>query len=207
MATETDLTGMNQRAPATEHRSLTGDFIVIAAGTTPRRPDGVDFDEERVLDSDEIISLSFISTSMVVVGAGVIGIEYASIFAALGSKVTVVEKRDTMLDFCDPEVVEALRFHLRDSAVTFRFGEEVTGVVRRCHRVRSDRQGDSYGMLKLLVSTENSPAARRPRCAPCEPSTTAPIPRGNQWQRQTDRPSGSYPAIASTTSRVVATTA
>lgn len=111
-----------------QHRTLTGDFIVIATGTTPRRPDGVDFDHERVLDSDEIINLDFIPSSMVVVGAGVIGIEYASIFAALGSKVTVVEKRDTMLDFCDPEVVEALRFHLRDSAVTFRFGEEVTGV-------------------------------------------------------------------------------
>lgn len=115
-------------AQAAEHRTLTGDFIVIATGTTPRRPDGVDFDEERVLDSDEIVNLGFIPTSMVVVDAGVIGIEYASIFAALGSHVTVVEKRDTMLDFCDPEVVEALRFHLRDSAVTFRFGEEVTDV-------------------------------------------------------------------------------
>jgi NAD(P) transhydrogenase len=65
---------------------------------------------------------------MVVVGAGVIGIEYASIFAALGTKVTVVEKRDLMLDFCDPEIVEALRFHPRDLAVTFRFGEEVSSV-------------------------------------------------------------------------------
>ena len=65
---------------------------------------------------------------MVVVGAGVIGIEYASMFAALGTKVTVVEKRDDMLDFCDPEIVEALKFHLRDLAVTFRFGEEVTAV-------------------------------------------------------------------------------
>ncbi|TPG34915.1 Si-specific NAD(P)(+) transhydrogenase [Mycolicibacterium hodleri] len=111
-----------------EHRTLTGEYIVIATGTSPRRPDGVDFDRERVLDSDEILHLDFIPTSMVVVGAGVIGIEYASIFAALGSKVTVVEKRETMLDFCDPEVVEALRFHLRDSAVTFRFGEEVTDV-------------------------------------------------------------------------------
>ena len=111
-----------------EHRTLTGEFIVIATGTTPRRPEGIDFDAERVLDSDEIVSLDFIPTSMVVVGAGVIGIEYASIFAALGTKVTVVEKRDTMLDFCDPEVVEALAFHLRESAVTFRFGEEVTSV-------------------------------------------------------------------------------
>jgi NAD(P) transhydrogenase len=65
---------------------------------------------------------------MVVVGAGVIGIEYASMFAALGTKVTVVEKRDTLLDFCDPEIIEALKFHLRDLAVTFRFGEEVTAV-------------------------------------------------------------------------------
>jgi NAD(P) transhydrogenase len=65
---------------------------------------------------------------MVVVGAGVIGVEYASMFAALGTKVTIVEKRDTMLEFCDPEIIEALRFHLRDLAVTFRFGEEVTTV-------------------------------------------------------------------------------
>lgn len=56
-----------------EHRTLTGEFIVIATGTTPRRPDGVDFDDERVLDSDEIVNLDFIPTSMVVVGAGVIG--------------------------------------------------------------------------------------------------------------------------------------
>ena len=61
-------------------------------------------------------------------GAGVIGIEYASMFAALGTKVTVVEKRSDILDFCDSEIVEALKFHLRDLAVTFRFGEEVTAV-------------------------------------------------------------------------------
>ena len=65
---------------------------------------------------------------MVVVGAGVIGIEYASMFAALGTRVTVVEKRPAMLEFCDPEVVESLKFHLRDQAVTFRFGEEVAKV-------------------------------------------------------------------------------
>jgi NAD(P) transhydrogenase len=111
-----------------EHRTLTSQFIVIATGTAPRRPDAVEFDEERVLDSDGIIRLKQIPASMVVVGAGVIGIEYASIFAALGTKVTVVEMRDSMLEFCDPEIVEALRFHLRDLAVTFRFGEEVSSV-------------------------------------------------------------------------------
>jgi NAD(P) transhydrogenase len=111
-----------------ERITVSGRYVVIATGTKPARPAGVEFDEERVLDSDGILDLKALPTSMVVVGAGVIGIEYASMFAALGTKVTVVEKRDTMLDFCDPEVVEALKFHLRDLAVTFRFGEEVTAV-------------------------------------------------------------------------------
>ncbi len=111
-----------------ESISVSARNIVIATGTKPLRPTGVEFDESRVLDSDGILDLKTIPTSMVVVGAGVIGIEYASMFAALGTKVTVVEKRPTMLDFCDPEIVEALRFHLRDLAVTFRFGEEVTAV-------------------------------------------------------------------------------
>lgn len=111
-----------------EHTTVSADYIVIATGTKPARPDGIEFDEERVLDSDGILGLKKVPSSMVVVGAGVIGIEYASIFAALGTKVTVVEKRDSMLDFCDTEIVEALQFNLRESAVTFRFGEEVTGV-------------------------------------------------------------------------------
>ncbi len=63
------------------------------------------FDENRVLDSDGILDLKTIPGSMVVVGAGVIGIEYASMFAARGTKVTVVEKRDKMLEFCDPEII------------------------------------------------------------------------------------------------------
>jgi NAD(P) transhydrogenase len=111
-----------------ERVTVSGDYIVIATGTKPVRPSGVEFDERRVLDSDGILDLKSLPPSMVVVGAGVIGIEYASMFAALGTKVTVVEKRDNMLDFCDPEIVEALKFHLRDLAVTFRFGEEVTAV-------------------------------------------------------------------------------
>jgi len=111
-----------------ERITVSADFIVIATGTKPVRPSGVEFDENRVLDSDGILDLNSLPTSMVVVGAGVIGIEYASMFAALGTKVTVVEKRSDMLDFCDPEIIEALKFHLRDLAVTFRFGEEVTAV-------------------------------------------------------------------------------
>ena len=111
-----------------EHQAVTADKIVVATGTRPARPPQVEFDDRRVVDSDGILAMERIPSSMVVVGAGVIGIEYASMFAALGTRVTVVERRPTMLDFCDAEVVESLKFHLRDLAVTFRFGEEVAGV-------------------------------------------------------------------------------
>ncbi|MBV9448830.1 MAG: Si-specific NAD(P)(+) transhydrogenase [Streptosporangiaceae bacterium] len=112
-------------------RRASADKIVIATGTQPARPGSVEFDERTVIDSDGIVHLERVPRSMVVAGAGVIGIEYASMFAALGTKVTVVEQRDRMLEFCDVEVVEALKFHLRDLAVTFRFGETVSSVEAR----------------------------------------------------------------------------
>jgi NAD(P) transhydrogenase len=112
-------------------RKISADKVVIATGTRPARPDSVAFDDRTVIDSDGIINLQRVPRSMVVAGAGVIGIEYASMFAALGTKVTVVERRDRMLEFCDLEVVEALKYHLRDLAVTFRFGETVTAVETR----------------------------------------------------------------------------
>ena len=115
------------RTGAGEQR-LSAEKVIIASGTRPARPPTVEFDDLHVFDSDGILGLREIPRSMVVVGAGVIGIEYASIFAALGTKVTVIEQRDRMLDFCDEEVVEALQFHLRDLAVTFRFREVVEAV-------------------------------------------------------------------------------
>ncbi|MEP7026332.1 MAG: FAD-dependent oxidoreductase, partial [Actinomycetota bacterium] len=92
-------------------RRVTAANIVIATGTRPARPASVAFDERTVIDSDGIMHLRQVPRSMVVAGAGVIGIEYASMFAALGTKVTVVEQRDRMLEFCDLEVVEALKYH------------------------------------------------------------------------------------------------
>jgi NAD(P) transhydrogenase len=111
-----------------DHQTVTAEHIVIATGTKPARPSTVEFDDDHVIDSDAVLRLQRVPGSLVVVGAGVIGIEYASMFAALGTRVTVVEKRPAMLEFCDPEVVESLKFHLRDQAVTFRFGEEVSKV-------------------------------------------------------------------------------
>jgi len=111
-------------------RVVTADRVVIAVGTRPARPADVAFDDKTVIDSDGLLNMEQIPASLVVVGAGVIGIEYASMLAALGVKVTVVEARPQMLDFCDDEVVEALQHHLRDLGVVFRFGDTVTAVER-----------------------------------------------------------------------------
>jgi len=128
-------------------RAVTAETIVVATGTTPARPSSVAFDERTIIDSDGIIHLERVPRSMVVAGAGVIGIEYASMFAALGTKVTVVERRDRMLEFCDEEVVEALKYHLRDLAVTFRFGETVASV-----------EAHQGGAIALLHSGKKIPA-------------------------------------------------
>ena len=128
-------------------RELTAENIVIATGTKPARPQTVAFDERTIIDSDGILQLEHVPRSMVVAGAGVIGIEYASMFAALGTKVTVVEQRERMLEFCDVEVVEALKYHLRDLAVTFRFGERVASV-----------EAHPGGAIAMLASGKRIPA-------------------------------------------------
>ncbi|SPL90221.1 Soluble pyridine nucleotide transhydrogenase [[Actinomadura] parvosata subsp. kistnae] len=130
-----------------EEKKVTADKIVIATGTSPARPSSVEFDDRTVIDSDAILHLDKVPETLVVVGAGVIGIEYASMFAALGTKVTVVERRERMLEFCDLEIIEALKYHLRDLAVTFRFGETVAAVERR-----------PRGALTLLESGKKIPA-------------------------------------------------
>jgi NAD(P) transhydrogenase len=128
-------------------RHVTAANIVIATGTRPARPDTVAFDGKSVLDSDGILALEQVPSSMVVVGAGVVGIEYASMFAALGTKVTVVERRPGMLEFCDDEIIESLRYHLRDLAVSLRFGETVAAVERH-----------NRGTVTVLESGKRIPA-------------------------------------------------
>jgi NAD(P) transhydrogenase len=128
-------------------RHVTAANIVIATGTRPARPDTVAFDGKSVLDSDGILALEQVPSSMVVVGAGVVGIEYASMFAALGTKVTVVERRPEMLEFCDDEIIESLRYHLRDLAVSLRFGETVAAVERH-----------NRGTVTVLESGKRIPA-------------------------------------------------
>src|SRR5438874_7340548 len=113
-------------------RRLSAKAVVIATGSRPAHPAEIEFNGSTVLDSDDIVlRLAKLPATIVIVGAGVIGIEFASMFAALGSRVTVIDGRDTMLDFCDPEIVDALRYHLRELNVAFRSGERVEKVEAR----------------------------------------------------------------------------
>jgi NAD(P) transhydrogenase len=110
------------------------DKILIATGTKPARPSHIPFDGKTVFDSDELLLLDHIPRSMIVVGAGVIGIEYALMFATLGVEVTVVDGRERLLDFCDREIVETLMFHARSLGMVFRLGEDVVGMDRMQNR-------------------------------------------------------------------------
>lgn len=109
-------------------RTVSSRYYVIAAGSSPRTPDNVPVDHEHVLDSDSLLSLSYLPQSLVVLGAGVIACEYASIFAALGVKVTVVDKGERPLAFMDPELVEHFVRELRQAGGAFRGAESVTQV-------------------------------------------------------------------------------
>jgi NAD(P) transhydrogenase len=103
-------------------------YVLIATGTEPSKPEGIVFDERTVITSDEILGLPTLPHSMIVVGGGVIGTEYASMLSALGVKVTLVEGRARILDFVDGEVGEALQYHLRQGGMTLRLGEKVVSI-------------------------------------------------------------------------------
>lgn len=107
---------------------VTAEKIILAPGTEPARPRDVQLVTDRIIDSDGVLSLSALPKSLTVVGGGIIGIEYASMFATLGTKVTLIDSRPRILEFLDEEIADALVYHLRDRGVTFRLMEEVVYV-------------------------------------------------------------------------------
>src|SRR5579862_8076455 len=102
--------------------------IIIAVGTKPAVSSKVPVNGRTIINSDQILQMPEIPKSFIVVGGGVIGVEYTCMFAALGVRVILVEKRPRLLEFADYEMVEALSYHLRDSRVTMRLNEEVQSV-------------------------------------------------------------------------------
>ncbi|EIZ77370.1 putative soluble pyridine nucleotide transhydrogenase [Novosphingobium sp. Rr 2-17] len=109
---------------------VAGERFLIAVGTLPLRPDNVDFADPDIMDSDEVVNIHRLPRSLTVIGAGVIGIEYATIFSALDVAVTVIEPRATFLDFVDREIIDEFVHQLRDRGVVFRMGSGVASVAK-----------------------------------------------------------------------------
>src|SRR5271168_2778384 len=104
-------------------RTLHAEIILISTGSRPNRPPEIDFDDVHTFDSDTFLTMDRIPKSLAVIGGGVIGCEYASIFQALSSQVTLVDGRDRLLPFLDPEISERLRDRLIEMGMHFWFNE------------------------------------------------------------------------------------
>ena len=121
-------TGPNQATLTTESGEISEiEFAhaLISVGTRPHRPEGIPFDHERIFDSDEILDMKALPRTLTVIGGGVIGVEYATIFSALDVPVTLIEPRETILDFVDRELVDDFIHQMRDRGMTIRLGAAV----------------------------------------------------------------------------------
>jgi len=109
-------------------RNVTSANILISTGTEATRDPKIPFDGQNIFVSDDILTLKKLPRTLAVIGAGVVGCEYASIFSALGVRVTLIDRSRRLLPFVDSEVVEALDYHLRQNRMTLRFNEIVSGI-------------------------------------------------------------------------------
>jgi NAD(P) transhydrogenase len=107
---------------------LEGQYVVLATGTKPAANPKVPINGRNILNSDQILTMPTLPRTLIVVGGGVIGVEYACMFATLGVRVIIVEKRPRLLEFADSEMVEALSYQMRDRRATMRLNEEVESV-------------------------------------------------------------------------------
>ena len=112
----------------TGYSELESEFVVLAVGTKPASNPKVPINGRTIVNSDQILSMPAIPKTLIVVGGGVIGVEYACMFSTLGVRVIIVEKRPRLLEFADAEMVEALSYHMRDRRATMRLSEEVESV-------------------------------------------------------------------------------
>ena len=136
-----------------DRRRMATDVILIVTGSSPFRPREIPFEDPDVHDSDNILEIDHVPTSLAVLGGGVIGCEYASMFAVLGTDVHLIERREPLLPFLDAEIVERMTAGMRDLGVTFRLGERAEAVTRRgAELVSSLPSGDSIATEKVLVT-------------------------------------------------------
>lgn len=133
-------------------RDVTAANIIIATGTSATKSDRIPFDGKRIFISDDLLQLDNLPRTLTVVGAGVIGLEYASIFSALGVRVTIIDKRRRLLPFVDEEIIDSLIYQLNQQRVVMRLGEEVESI-----EPLSDEQGQRVKIQLISgkqISTE-----------------------------------------------------
>jgi NAD(P) transhydrogenase len=112
----------------TGYNELEGAFVVLATGTKPATNPKVPINGRNIINTDQLLTMPAVPKTLIVVGGGVIGVEYACMFATLGVRVIIVEKRPRLLEFADAEMVEALSYNMRDRRATMRLSEEVESV-------------------------------------------------------------------------------
>ena len=134
-------------------RTVRAERIVIASGTDTTRDPHIPFDGKLVFTSDDVLNLDRLPRTLAVVGAGVIGCEYASIFAALGVRVTLIDQRHRLLPFVDEEIVDMLCYHLRENRVTLRLGESVRNI-----EIAEDANG---GRVRLHLGSGKNIVAKK----------------------------------------------
>ncbi|HBR18241.1 MAG TPA: Si-specific NAD(P)(+) transhydrogenase [Deltaproteobacteria bacterium] len=145
----------------TATEELYGDIIIIATGTRPLRPRDVPFDEAHIYDTDTILKIDNIPRTLAIIGGGVIGCEYACIFASLGVKVTLIEKKSRLLPFADEEIVNNLIYWMRHSGITLRLSEEVVKITveakdRVVTTLKSSKQAVSEKLLYTMGRVGNT---------------------------------------------------
>jgi NAD(P) transhydrogenase len=139
-----------------------GHHVLLACGTRPAHSDDIPIDGKRIFDSDQVHDLEEVPRDLVIVGAGIIGLEYASMFATLGVKVTLLDQRPVLLDFVDREIIESLCFQLRQLGTVFRLGEKVVSVGfdgerdRVFAKLESGKNVHGQGLLYTIGRQANS---------------------------------------------------
>lgn len=141
--------------------TLSADYFVIATGTTPSRPANIPFDESTIVDSDGVLNLKSLPRTLTVIGAGVIGVEYATIFSALDTKVTIVDGRKNMLGFVDEDIIAEFKHDLVSRGIMLRLGEKETRVEklengRVCVHLASGRKVNSDMVMVAAGRTGNT---------------------------------------------------
>ena len=135
-------------------RTIKAENVLIACGTRPARHPDIPCDGKCIFDSDQLIALDVeMPRSAIVVGAGVIGLEYASMLTALNIKATVIDQRPTLLDFVDREIIDALTYHMRVRKTIFRLGEQVKSVSVDAGRVVARLESDKTLSADALFYT------------------------------------------------------